>query len=84
MRAERVCRDWQVMIHHVDESRERLNEIRGRRRRGKAPQERSQPGNQFWVDICDLHFKDAMAIRRKYPSKIQPVTVCQFCHFLTK
>jgi hypothetical protein len=77
MRCERVCQEWKQMIHYVDESRERLLELRGKKRRkGKdTSKQRPEGSRQFWISVCDLHFKEAMLDRRKFPSKIQPVTV---------
>jgi hypothetical protein len=77
MRAERVCKYWKKMIHYIDESRERFLELRGNKRRKKQidlSKERTELSRAFWIAICEAHFKDAMLLRRKYPSRIQPVT----------
>lgn len=66
MRCERVCKEWQQMIHHIDQSRERLLELRGhKRRKGKEiEKDRSEGSRQFWITLCDSHFPEAMMMRR--------------------
>ncbi|KAL0491156.1 F-box/LRR-repeat protein [Acrasis kona] len=74
MKCSRICKEWFAMIAHVDHSRERTHEIKGKKKNRQIQNMVKTDGRDFWINVCNDHFKDAMVMRRKYPSQIQPVT----------